>query len=166
MTVKGKNTDKKWQIYSRGFSDCFVIFLGPGQPGTCRCLCARAAPVAWAEPGPASRSSPSLLPPFHPAGSRHLFLCFSLTFPLHLFAFPSSQPVHQVHPLVMTISLVVILSSARNILNSSPLQDSRCKHHLSFPFSYFFAPISLHHLLFFSVSPPPHRLIAKDRSFS
>lgn len=61
--------------------------------------------------------------------------------------------MHQVHPLVMAASLVDILSSARNTLNPSPWQDSRCKCHLSFPLSYFFAPSSS--ALFFNLFPPP-----------
>lgn len=39
MTVKGKNTDKEWQIYSLGFSDCCVIFRRTGQWGSPRCVC-------------------------------------------------------------------------------------------------------------------------------
>lgn len=77
--------------------------------------------------------------------------------PLHLFAFPSSQPVRRVHPLLMAVPLVVILSSATNTPSPSPWQGSRCERHLSFPFSYFFAPISLHHVLFFNFFFPPPR---------
>lgn len=123
-----------------GLSDCFVIFPGWG----CRrCALALVSSAGAMQPRPARRQW-------------HLFGASAL--PLHLFAFPSSQPVHQVHPLVMTISLVAILSSARNIPNPAPLRDSRCKRHLCFPFSCFFIPISLHHLFiifyFISFFPP------------
>lgn len=74
--------------------------------------------------------------------------------PLHLFAFPSPQPVRRVHPLVMAAPLRVILSPATNTPSPSPWQDSRCERHLSFPFSYFFAPISLHHVLFLNFFLP------------
>lgn len=132
-----------------GLSGCFVIF--PGR-GCRRCALAPVSGAGATQPCPARRQ-------------QHLFGASAL--PLHLFAFPSSQPVHQVHPLVMTISLVAILSSARNIPNPAPLRDSRCKHHLCFPFSCFFIPIilasSVHYILFCFIFFP-HCLMAKDRS--
>lgn len=101
----------------------------------------------------------------------HLFLWLSLTFTLVCFSILGAGASST--PPGAGCSLVAVVSSARNTLNPSPLQDSRCKCHLSFPFSYFFAPISLHHLPFFPPSPPlfcsfflPPLLIAKDRSFS
>lgn len=75
--------------------------------------------------------------------------------PLHLFAFPSSQPVLRVHPLVMAAPLGAVLSPAPNTPRPSPWQDSRCERHLSFPFSYFFAPISPHHVLFLNFFSVP-----------
>lgn len=122
MTVKGKNTDKGWQIYRRGLS------------------------AALSPPGGAAGVGAA-----HRARPQHLFLAPAL--PLHLFAFPSSQPVHQVHPLVMAISLVAILSSARNIPNPAPLwiADANATCVLSPVSSYPFPYIICFFLIIFSI---------------